>query len=408
VPKGTGDDVSEPTPATTSTCQARPHRLRYLLLAFVVAAASFQYVSITLSVGLIALLAYESLYRRNPRIIALVVSGLISFGAFEYFGRYVLKSQMSRFFTADADHRLVPNKAIGINSDGVRCPVEADDFAADTFNIIILGDSFMYGSLLKADQTVPAQVEQVLRQQNPALKARCVNFGWISSSPGPSNRLLRDIGTSYKPDMVVMALDVTDFHDDIWVLGKVGYWDRSPTAYLFARLGLRGVITELYENFRLNVIWRYRSIRERLLPARRFFVVEQPLEKSLPDMVETEENLRRIAAYCKDELKVPFVMVMYPRHFQYSERECPRNWEGYSYTRMGPYSLEPFKWLSALGPRVPFPVHSLLEDFERSTKFPLHFEDDPHWNADGAHVAAEGIVRALEKDKLLPAPPPGG
>lgn len=399
--------MSDLTRAAASPRQLRPHRLRYLLLVFVAAAACFQYLLITLFVGLITYLAYESLYRRNPRVIALVVSGLLSLGTFEYFGRYVLKSQMSQYFTADADHRLVPNKALGINSDGIRCPVEADDFSSETFNIIFLGDSFIYGAGIKYEESVPAQVESILKQSNPDLKARGVDFGWTSSSPGPSYRLLRDIGAKYKPDLVVLSIDMTDFHDDIWSLGKVGYWDRSPTVYLMARLGLGSVATELYENFRLNILWRARAHRARPIPSRRFFVVEQPLEDSLPDMVEIEENIRRIAAFCKDELNVPFVLFMHPRHFQYNSRESPNNPEQFSYTLKGAYSLEPFKWLEALKPRVQFPVHSLLDDFRQSKTFPLFLNDDPHWNADGAHVAAEGIVRALEKDRLIPAPPPG-
>lgn len=393
--------MSEPT-APAESRRTPPHRLRYLVVAFVATALAFTHSIVTLVVGAMALLLYEVFYRRNRRVIALVVSGLLSFTAFEYFGRFILKAQMSRFFTADADHRLLPNKELGINSDGIRCPVEADDFTGETFNIVFLGDSFIYGSLLDYKDTVPAQVERMLRKEYPALEPRCINYGWISSSPGPSYRLLRDIGATYKPDLVVLALDVTDFHDDILVRTKVGYWDRSPTAYLLLRLGLRDVLIELYEECRLSYLWRARSDSSRLIPARRFFVVEQPLGDSLPDMVETEENLKQIAQFCRTELAVPFIVVMYPRHFQISDRESPRNWERSSYTILGPYSLEPFRWLEALKARASYPVHSLFRDFKEAGKFPLFLEDDPHWNPDGAAVAARGIIEALHADDLLP------
>ena len=396
--------MSQETIPAADHRRTAPHRMRYLVIAFIAAALAFTHPIVTLVVGALALLLYEVFYRRNRPVIALVVSGLLSFTAFEYFGRFILKAQMSQFFTGDADHRLLPNKELGINSDGIRCPVEAVDFTDETFNIILLGDSFIYGSLLDYEDSLPAQIERMLRDEHPSLNARCLNFGWISSSPGPARRLLRDIGHKYKPDLVVLSLDVTDFHDDIWVLGKVGYWDRSPTAYLFTRLGLGGVITELYESFRLNILWRTRANRARPIPARRFFVVEQPLGDSLPDMVETEQNLRLIAEYCEEELGVPFVLFMHPRAFQYNSRESPDNFERFSYTIKGPYSREPYKWLEALKGKVRFPVHSLLEDFEQAEKFPLYFSHDPHWNADGVAVAARGIIEALQADDLLPAP----
>jgi hypothetical protein len=42
------------------------------------------------------------------------------------------------------------------------------------------------------------------------------------------------------------------------------------------------------------------------------------------------------------------------------------------------------------------PVYSLLPTFLETEVFPTCFEDDPHWNADGARVAAERIAEILE------------
>lgn len=384
----------------------RPHRIGLLAIAFVIAAALFDRIATTLVVGTIALLLYETVFRKNPKVIALVISGAISFWAFEQVGRYILRAQFAQFFNEDADHRMKPNAELGINSDGIRCPVEAADFTGDTYNIIFLGDSFTYGYGVDYEDTIPAQVESTLRESDPAVRVRCVNFGWISSSPGPSYRLLTDIGAKYKPKLVVMCLDMTDFHDDLLVLSKIGYWERSPTAYLMMHLGLRKVLIELHESFQLQRLGRVNRSLERPLPNTRFFVTKQPMEQSLLDMAETERNLQRINDYCRDELGAGFVLVMFPRHFQYSTKEAPNNWERWSYEVMGPYVKEPFRWLAGLRARVDYPCHSLLEDFEGTTIFPTCFDDDPHWNPAGNGVAARGIIRILREEGMLGAAGP--
>lgn len=387
--------------------QTDRHRLGLLAVAYFAAALLFDRLATSIVIGVLAYLFYEIVVRRNRKVIALTISAAASLAAFEYAGRYVLHAQFGRYFDDGADHRLKPNAEMGINSDGIRCPVEHDDFTDETFNIIFLGDSFTYGSLLAFDETMPAQVERLLRERYPQLAARTINFGWISSSPAPSLRLLEDIGAKYKPDLVIQCLDVTDFHDDLWILRKVGYWDRSPTAFLLARLGqmadinIHGMLQELYVSFRLNRFARSRPGTDRPIPAHRFFVVLQPLEQSLPDMNETEHQIRKTHRYCHDVLRAAYILVMLPRHFQYSARESPRNWEKGSYPLLGPYVREPFKWLDALRPRVDFPCHSLLEDFEQTDVFPTCFEHDPHWNADGARVAAEGILRILREEFVL-------
>ncbi|RIK67318.1 MAG: hypothetical protein DCC65_07160 [Planctomycetota bacterium] len=390
-------------PPGADRAMRKPHRLSYLALCFVAAALLFDKVITTLVVGLLAYVLYEIVFRRNPRVIVLVVSSVACFVAFEHFGKIILKAQFARVFDEGADHRLKPDKSRGINSDGIRCPYEADHYTDRTYNIVFLGDSFTYGAKLPYEESFPAQVEAILRDRDPALDARCINFGWISSSPGPSLRLLKDIGEKYKPKLVIMCLDMTDFGDDVRSLSNVGYWEKSPTAYLLMQFGLRGALQELHESTWLNILWRAKRGLTRPLPVMRFFVTNQPLEESILDMQETERNLQRIVDFSRDTLGAKFILVMLPRHFQYSYREAPKSWEKASYTVMGPYVKEPFKWLAALRARVDYPCYSLLEDFEKTSVFPTCFEDDPHWNAAGCRVAAEGIVRILSAEGITRA-----
>ena len=132
------------------------------VVCFLLAAALFTSVLVTLVVGLLAAALYYAIYRRNRKVILLLVSLAVSYLALEYFGGIVIRRHIARTHHVDLDHRMKANPAAGINSDGIRCPVEASDFTADTFNIIFLGDSFTFGSYVNDEVTYPAFLQRLL------------------------------------------------------------------------------------------------------------------------------------------------------------------------------------------------------------------------------------------------------
>ena len=124
--------------------------------------------------------------------------------------------EQSLFYEYDQsiDHRMRPD-GDEINSDSIRFRGEAGSIDVDDFNIVFLGDSFTYGLFLEYEDAVPYVTEQQLASRKCDTQVRVVNFGWPSSSPLLSVRLLRDIGHKYHPDLVVYMLDMTDFHNDL-------------------------------------------------------------------------------------------------------------------------------------------------------------------------------------------------
>lgn len=368
-----------------------------LATCFLLAALLFRGVATTLAVGLLAWIAFQIIRRRNWKVLACVVSCTVSLVLFEAIGAMYMRSVFSKTFYVDADHRLIPNTAKGINSDGVRCPVEASDFRDETFNVIFLGDSFTFGyNCDSPDDAFPSQLEALVRERRGTDRFRVVNFSWPSSSPGPSFRLLRDVGHKYRPDLVILCLDMTDFHDDLRSAADLPAYEDSPTLYLLARAGLADVVFELRRDFRFDSLWRRRRAGDRPLPIHRLFVTDQPLGASLEDMQETERNIRLIAEHCEERLNADFMLVMLPRNYQYSDRESPESYIRVLYDVGGPFVREPFRWLKAFKSRAEFPCYSLLTDFESCGVFPTCFHDDPHWNRAGHTVAAEAIYRILE------------
>lgn len=136
---------------------------------------------------------------------------LISLTIFEMMTRSVFHEHIA--FLEDVDHRMLPD-GDEINEDGVRAPPPGS-FQEDDYNIIFLGDSFTFGMGVPANLAFPYQFEQIVQQRKPELHVRVADFGWTGSSPLLSYRLLQDIGSHYHPDLVILAIDMTDFHDDL-------------------------------------------------------------------------------------------------------------------------------------------------------------------------------------------------
>ncbi|MCH9650949.1 MAG: hypothetical protein K0U98_22185 [Deltaproteobacteria bacterium] len=293
------------------------------------------------------------------------------------------------FFVLDVDHRLPASHAgIGTNRDSFRNSREREDFLPEDFNILFLGDSFTFGLGVTREEAFPAKVELRLRETSPQRQARAVNLGWTSASPLLALRAVEELGEAYSPDFLVYCLDMTDFHDDIKyrnMIEKRGiYWfyDKVPLTLKLLEDTAKPLFEALY----------YRSNSN--LPRERFFMSEAPLEETRAYLETALEHVRQLAAWARQR-DLGFALVVLPRSYQYSARECPENREMEYYSVLGPYSLEPFRYFDSIAPGEPYPVLSLLETFRSTEVFPTCFRDDPHWNVAGHQIAADAIANFL-------------
>ena len=213
---------------------------------------------------------------------------------------------------------MKPRAEPGINGDGIRCHREAHEFTEQTYNIIFLGDSFTFGQgLPSGDDAFPAQVERLCAERYPSSDVRAVNFGWTSSSPILFDRVLRELGSRYKPDLVLLCLDISDFHDDLRFEHMSRPRGISPTLYLLNRLGLERAGGGLWDHVRFGNFFASRDV-----PRDKYFVANQPLYESLPLMAETEKHIRSIADYTREVLGADFILVLLPRQ---TCRRCKNN-----------------------------------------------------------------------------------
>jgi len=313
--------------------------------------------------------------------------------AFEAIGRRALRDQIA--LLEDVDHRPVPDGR-GINPDGLRTRVAPDALGPDDVVIALLGDSFVWGFELDAEDTLPARLDSLLARRHPDLDVTVVNFGWISASPLLSLRQVREVGAHYHPDLVVSCVDMTDFHDDL-KYGALLDGDRL--------LGLREVTPVSLVVLRkvLAEVPPLRPLHRPLLgfPPRKFFPLLAPLDETRADLEPTWHHLEATHAFVRDTLGARYAVAVLPRNVQYSDRESPDSWEAGEYEALGPHVHEPFRFMAGKARDAGFPVLSLLPDFEATEVFPTCFRHDPHWTPDGARVAAEALYRHLEEAGLL-------
>lgn len=288
----------------------------------------------------------------------------------------------------DPDHRPVYRDG-EYNRDSLRGTPPSEEFAQPGVNLLFLGDSFTMGSGVGPAEAFPQVAGALLAERLPGRTVRVANFGWLSSSPLLSWRRLVDLGESYRPDVVVLAVDMTDFSDDLryeQMLERRGiYWfyERTP-------LATRILQRVAPQAFRRLGAWSLGGI-----PERRFFVTDAPWTENRRWLEPLVRNVERVGAWC-EERGVDFALVVLPRAYQFSDREVPRNWEAGEYQVLGPHAHEPFRFFEEYARTARFPVLPLLGAFCETDVFPTCFEDDPHYNAAGHRVAAEAIARALE------------
>jgi len=330
----------------------------------------------------------------------------------------IVLARVSATYALDVDHRLWPDGK-EINADSARFRGEAADLDEDDFVVLFLGDSFTFGFGLAYEDSYPYRVEALAAEHACRPTVRVVNMGWTSSSPLLALRLLRQVGYKYRPDLVVYSLDMTDFHDDLRYEWRL----REQRDYEFdaAAIAERWIARELPWATALRpvvgaVTSRLRGVtrdeRAELLaglsvpgPHERFFVTARPLDETRPAIeLGVMKNLAEIDRWARDVLGAKMALVVYPRAYQYTARESPRNWER-GYVPLGPFVREPFRYFAEVSPTLPYPVIDVLPDFEASDRFPLYFANDPHWTEQGADVAARAVFAALRERGLLPCAP---
>lgn len=316
--------------------------------------------------------------------------------------------------------------SIKTNEDGLRSAYTREAFLQYGHRIVVLGDSFTFGLGVEGDQAFPAVLEGSLRNLTGSDDIAVLNTGVVSYSPLLENRFLRQIGHVYRPTLTILVLDLTDIGDDYQYENQLVVDDSGQYVFdveetvsgvgLFSGVALLKPVRTFVRKLLKPMGNLREAIRSHLevnpeddadfvveidgaLEISRFFILRHPLTHTRPYFERTLTYIRRAAEEAAG-IGSEFLLVVAPRFHQWSDRECPDNWEASHYAIDEPYEFEYFRFFEQAAPTLGFEVLNLLPAFERSTVFPCVFREDPHWNAAGHGLVGETLAAYVRENYL--------
>ena len=333
------------------------------------------------------------------------------------------------------DHVLPPNRTLAVwdrkghvagatrtpllhvNSDGLRTTYTRDSFSAHKMRIAFLGDSFTMGYGVDQKASFVEGVEARLRSDFPDADVAVLNAGVTSYSPIIEALQYEAIVRAYRPQLVILVLDETDFGDDAAyeaiseeVDGRrmflnSGYW-RGATSGWSDHVAL---MQRLPGNARAMLARPVRSLfnvnqRADDTPLvdlhggkvrSRFFIYKFPRSVTSKYYERTLANIERVdREVVKDGAR--FGLVIAPRYPHFNPAESPDNWEADEY-KDRPFLGDYLDFFAEAKARETFDIFSLLPALSKSKVFPLCFTDDPHWNENGHAVVADVVTQHIRE-----------
>ena len=373
------------------------------------------FVVALIAAPLVAAALAPELWRRRREVALGLGSLAVALLLVHLAGPWLTRVMLPAQFGLDIEHRLLDCEPCP-NRDGVALRPPATSTSADAFVIVFLGDSYAYGDGLDDPlDAFPFVVEELLQQARPELEVQVANFAWPSSCPLLQWRQLEELGPRYRPDLVIQAFDMSDFHDDLVYarqldeVGLAGPDALSVWRVLDVRLSLLLGVTSWRGWLQARALrrdWRDPFADPDRIWSRqaRHFAMSAPLDQTRELLEPTWRNLEAIDA-ASDRLGADFAVVVLPRYQHYDPSESPRDWAARLFPMSPEHIGEPFAWFEQKRSDAGFPVHSLLPAFEASgapgpvtTVFP----DDPHYNVVGHRIAGDAIARFVLEEGLLP------
>lgn len=198
---------------------------------------------------------------------AIITAGVVAMSAMEAWVRWRWDDRRGTpgFYLSDPElgQRLAPGYdgwfagvPVRINSLGFR---DARDYplakSANTFRILVLGDSVTFGHGALSDTTYPYLFEQRLKQWRPEVDWQVWNLGVPGYNTRQELKYLERVGPRYQPDLVIVGFYENDLIDN----------DVSTDATLRRRVtsGAQGAMQrwlysyEWYKRVALTIRWQW-------------------------------------------------------------------------------------------------------------------------------------------------------
>ena len=332
-------------------------------------------------------------------------------------------------------HRNPPNvnvhdstgASVRTNEDGFRTDWGRESFRGQRERVVVMGDSYVFGLGVEGDETVPFYLQQILTERSGHSDIGVLNAGVISHSPIIHRSAFREVVREYSPTLTILLLDLGDIGDDYKYARAIvpGSDPDNPVFDIadserkshgnFALVKLADPIFALLR-VPFDVARRFRPQRavasrysdfeieiDGVIETNRWFILRHPLEKTRPLFEASLSYIRDIARDAR-AAGSRFVLVVPPRYFQWSDRECPNDWAADTRKLDEPYEYAAFEFFDEAAKTAEFPIKSLLPEFRATTRFPLVLNRDAHLNPDGNRFVAEVVADYLVTNRWVGIP----
>ena len=318
---------------------------------------------------------------------------------------------------------------VKFNSRGLRGPEVAIPKPADTFRVLVLGDSVVEGAQVAYEETMAARLAPALGEQAGGRLVESVNAGVAGFGTGQQLLFLEREGLAYQPDLVVLvftiANDVADNSIEVAKRAKLAV-ERRPYFVLgadgsLAALpfeppppetlgGVRAFLRDRSVLFTTLELW---SEGKEVARAQGAAVPRRETEREVylrelgddwPQGWEiTEALLARVDAVAR-EAGAPLLLVLSPTQWQtYDDMWRDREFMGTGSQNERRFSpTAPNERLRAIAARQGLPLLDLLPAFRAEADALPIFRRDGHWTPHGHAIAAGLVADALRERNLVP------
>jgi hypothetical protein len=312
------------------------------------------------------------------------------------------------------------NTEYSIDSLGLRDTEFPAEKPANTFRILMLGDSFTEGDGVNSNETFSKRLEFMLNSTITDYRYHVINAGVGSYSPILEYIYLKRYGLQLNPDLVVLNFDLSDIHDDIYYTSRAifdengapvavhpetepqeGSWLRRALVnvkdffkehaqlYNFIRIRISQSLDELTENGNHSGdirVDKYAMLRENSQPPG-----DQGWTLSYKYILMIRDLLSARG--------IGFWVTVYPYGLQVSPREWNSGRRFWGFKSDTLYSTKPQKYVEDFCKRNNIPVINMCDDFRKASRsvYPLYYDYNGHWRAAGHELAAQILYRELQQ-----------
>lgn len=285
--------------------------------------------------------------------------------------------------------------------------------------IAFLGDSFTYG-FTPANETIPYDLSNFLKEAYPDQKFEILNFGFVSYSPIIEELVYHDLVKPLNPDIVFLLYDTFDPQDDVLYAKSATFDPETGRAVQiageqFLRTGFRWFSAVRFIQYSVEVLrngWHYLPEEQRF--ENRYHFLVDPL--IYPDVIAHSFGIIKRLSKEVERNGSRFALFQYPPPHLLKDRSefqaflspwvIPQDWEPPAQSAFGRLVMEFCEKESIFcynfGPEVRAMEEALGNTGSRLT---IYNNLDGHFTGEANLRFARFILDRMKDQNWLPSPP---